>query len=643
MARIIPKRVLDEIRFRNDVVDVVGSYLSLKKAGGNFRTLCPFHKEKTPSFNVNPQRQIWHCFGCGKGGDVFSFVMEHEGVSFTDAAQLLARRAGMNVELEDDREGKGPRKDVLYRIHEELAQFYRRCLLQTAGAAKARAYLEKRGIGPELAEEFMIGYAPDRWDATVQWAGKHEFTTEQLETCGLIVRNTREGARSEFYDRFRGRLMFPIRDEQSRVIAFSGRALESGDRAAKYVNSPETPLFRKSRVLYALDRARRNIVEAREAVVCEGQIDVIRCHAAGIGVAVASQGTAFTEEHARVLRRYADSVTLVFDADRAGQDAAVRTAAIFMDAGLAVRVATLPPGEDPDSLILKRGAEAFQAVLRAADSAVRFQVRVLSAREDARSEVGVMRIARAVLQTITHSPNAVQRARLVQEAAEMLNLPPSALQQELRGLQRQARRFGPGEESGPPPGEDAPAEERAAPAEAKEPPPREQVDLCEHAVHVADHPEMADLLARYAPADMLHPVCRAVVRAALDAAAAGKDLHQALREAGADDEAHRFAAAAESAPAKARGEEITRTHAVKTLILALWKRELKARRRRLEEELGARGAPDEPRLRALSVQIRTDLKLLDKWDTGRDVIEVALAEHEAPAQSRRPASATKKP
>jgi len=433
MARVIPKQTLEDIRFRNDIVDVIGAYMPLQRAGSAFKALCPFHREKTPSFQVNPQRQIYHCFGCGAGGDVFSFVMQHEGLDFAGAARMLAQRAGLRLELEEGEDGgAASEKDQLYKIHQELARFYRRCLLEMRSAEPARVYLAQRDLAGPVGEEFLIGYAPNRWDSALRWGEKHRYAVEMLEKAGLVLPRSRPEGSSGHYDRFRHRVMFPIRDEQNRVIAFSGRALETADTTAKYLNSPETPIFRKSRVLYAMEKARRHIVESREAILCEGQIDVIRCHQAGFTTAVASQGTAFTEEHAHVLRRYADGAVLVFDPDRAGQDAAVKTAALFLAAGLAVRVASLPEGDDADSFIRKCGADAFRAALDRAQSAIGFQVRVLSGREDQTTEVGAMRIARAALRTIRASPNAVQRARLIEEAAGLLNLPPTALQEEYR-------------------------------------------------------------------------------------------------------------------------------------------------------------------------------------------------------------------
>ena len=611
MAGVVSKKVIEDIRFRCDIVDVIGSYFHLQGAGSSLKALCPFHKEKTPSFHVNRQRQSFHCFGCGAGGDVFRFIMQHEGVDFPTAIRMLAQRAGVTIESEPGEGGSGGvDKALLYRLHSEVAALYHSALLDRKSAAHARAYLEKRALPPEIVEAFQIGYAPNRWDAVCEWARRNKYRAEDVELCGLILRKPdAQGPEAHYYDRFRNRLMFPIHDEQGRVIGFSGRALEEDAKTAKYVNSPETPLFKKSRVLYALDKARRQIAETREALVCEGQIDVIRCHQAGFTTAVAAQGTAFTEEHIRILRRYADGVCLMFDSDRAGQDAAVRAAALFMDAGLAVRAATLPPGDDPDSFIRKRGADAFRQILDGATSAVRFQIDVLAAREDLRSEVGVMRAARAVLATIAHSPNAVQRAKLVQQAAERLNLPPSALTDDLRHLLRQQQR----------PAADA---ESAAPAPPA-PRPIEEVALCEHLAQVIDHPSVAALVRKYLPLDMISdPICRVVAEAALQCDATGRDLHNVLRDR--DDpggEAQRFAAALMAAPSRVKGTDVAPDDAVKDLVLGLWSRKLTKERSDIERQ--AMSAADEGALRR-GKEITTLLRHLKRWDDGAAVIEMEL-------------------
>jgi len=610
MAAIVPKRTLEDIRDRSDIVDVIGSYFNVQRAGSSVKALCPFHKEKTPSFHINAQKQIFHCFGCGVGGDVFKFVMQYEGVDFIGAVKILAQRAGIVLEMEEG-EGGGPDKSMLYRLHEEVSKLYHQALLERKSAAVARAYLEKRQLPDSIIDDFFLGYAPDRWDAVLKWAGDNKYSIEQVETAGLILKKTgTSGATSEYYDRFRNRLMFPIRDEQGRVIGFSGRTLDDHDKTAKYVNSPDTPLFHKSRVLYALDRARRHIVECREAIICEGQIDVIRCHSAGFVTAVASQGTAFTEDHVRILRRYADSVVLMFDSDKAGQDAAIRTAGTFMSAGLAVRVAALPPGEDPDSFIRKNGPEAFRAILDRAMSAVRFQIDVLSGRENAGSEIGVMRIAKAVLDTVSHSPNAVQKAKLVQEAAERLGVPASALQDDLRFMARNTRESGAASRSEPPP-----VKSRTAPIE--------EVQLCEHLVRIIDFPELGSLVRGYLPLTFVSdPICRAVVASALEASETAKDFQQVLRDQeDSSGELQSFAARIQMAPSKTCGKDLGPVDAVKDYILGFWKRHLKREREALVKIPDAT-ITQQPKERRRDITI--GLNSLDKWEEGAAVIKIEM-------------------
>lgn len=613
MARMIAKRILDDIRMRCDIVELIGQHLTLHRSGGTFKALCPFHKEKTPSFHVNPQRQIFHCFGCGAGGDIFGFIMQQEGVPFTTAVSMLAERAGVQLEAEDDPGGSGGDKQQLLKVHEGVAQFYQRCLRETKGAAHARRYLETRALDDRIVEQFMIGFAPESWDALPRWAAKHELAPEVLELAGLLIRSDRPDARRALYDRFRNRLMFPIRDEQGRVIGFSGRALDPDNQPAKYVNSPETPLFKKSRVLYAIDRARRKIADLGEAIVCEGQIDVIRCHAAGFENAVAAQGTAFTEDHARIIRRYADSVVLVFDPDVAGQDAAIRAAGVFLKSGLAVRVGTLPAGQDPDALIRAGGPPAFQAVLDAAGSAVQFQIAVLSGREDAASGVGAMRISKAVLQTVALSPNAVLRAKLLQEAASRLGIPEAALMDDLRVQQsREGARAA------------APVEPETRGDGVQAVAPSEEIELCEHLARHAESPEVAELVLHYLPFDLLeHAACRRIAQACMEAVREGTHLHGVLEAAGdVDAGLLRLAAAVQSAPPKAISRDVGRGDAVRDLVLRLWRRHLRARRAALEAELKRNPSAE---TRAASHQITLDLAALKTWEHGAPVIEIEMA------------------
>ena len=436
----ISDQVIEEIKQRIDIVDLIGSRISLKHAGSSYKACCPFHNEKTPSFHVNPSRQTFHCFGCGVHGNVIDFVMRSDGLPFPEAVRMLAEKAGVEIDTETDYAGQARKK--LMEIHSELAAFYQRCILKMAEAKIARDYLASRELGEDVRAAFGIGYAPLGRDVLVQWGAKHGYDPETLVSAGLLSPPNKPGS-SDYYDRFRGRLMFPIRDSQGRVIAFSGRLLRENKHTGKYVNSPETPIFTKGRTLYALDKARANIVKdpRREAIVCEGQIDVIRCHSAGFATAVAAQGTAFTQEHAEILKRYADSVLLVFDADGAGMKAAIRTGGIFLELDVPVRVAVLPAGEDPDSFIRKNGGSAFRDALDAAVSLATFHANALRAKEANPDAVdAVSRIAHAVLEPIAGCKKAVLRTSLLQDAANALHLPVSALEEDLVAVREERER-----------------------------------------------------------------------------------------------------------------------------------------------------------------------------------------------------------
>lgn len=508
----LSRQVLDEIRARVDIVDLIGSYITLKRAGTGYKALCPFHREKSPSFTVHPARQIYHCFGCGAGGDIFKFVMQHESVEFMDAVRLLAQRAGVDLQFSEAERGEETRKDLLYKAHEEAARFYQDVLLKHPSAEAARAYLKERQLGPEVVEQFGLGYAPGGFDVMERFADKRGFSLDMLETAGFIAKNE-QGRR---YDRFRERLMFPIRDLSGRIIAFSGRILTKDDRAAKYLNSPETPLFRKSRTLFAMDRARKPIIESRTCLLCEGQIDVIRCHIAGFTNAVAALGTALTEEHAALIKRHADRVVLVMDADTAGQNSAMRSAEIFLGAELSVEVAPLPVGEDPDSLITKRGADAFRAVLDKTRSVVDFQVDVLSTRENIKQEAGVRRVASAVLETIRRSASEVQRTHMLRELSARLGLPEHALREDLRRT-APSTRFQPASDS------PAPNPQPLAP------PPPEERELIWLLLH---HPETSELVQRYVnPDHLMDTRCRALYEAVRQGLP-NDDVLAAARDAG---------------------------------------------------------------------------------------------------------------
>jgi DNA primase len=429
---IIPEPVLEQIRQNNDVVEVIGSYFPLKRAGANFRALCPFHKEKTPSFNVNPQKQIWHCFGCGTGGDVFTFVMKYENLDFVAAVRRLAERAGIKLEYEE-RAGEPGRdvKESLLKLHDLAANFFHHNLMKERSASIAREYLKKRQITAEVAKKWRLGYSPDAWDGLIQHAAGKKFSAELLEVAGLALR--RESG-DGFYDRFRGRLMFSICDEQGRTVGFSGRILTDEKDQPKYVNSPETPIFQKGRILFALDKAKRAIIEETFAIVCEGQIDTISCHEAGIENVVAPQGTALTEQHARILKRYAEEVVLMFDADAAGQNAIVRSAEPLWDAGIVIRVAVLPQGHDPDSFVKAFGAEKLKELIANAPSFFAYLLDRLCHQHDPRSERGKLQIGRQMAEWLARIPAPILLATYAQHTAKRLDISEDALRREVAKL-----------------------------------------------------------------------------------------------------------------------------------------------------------------------------------------------------------------
>ncbi|MDD5198853.1 MAG: DNA primase [Terrimicrobiaceae bacterium] len=363
----ISEDTIQRVAAASDVVAVIGSYLQLKRAGSNWKGLCPFHNEKSPSFHVNPARQTFKCFGCGAGGSVFRFIMDYENVDFPGAVRRLGARAGVPVEEESagDEVRRGER-DRLLALHRDAAAWFHENLMRQKFGAHAREYLKGRGIGSDVAARWQLGYAPDSWDALTAALRARAYSSEEILKSGLVILRDEQNPKSKIenpksYDRFRNRVMFPICNDYGEVIGFSGRTL--GDDPAKYVNSPETPIFTKGGVLFGLEKTKRAIIEANEAVVCEGQLDLISAFEAGVQNVTAPQGTAFTSKQARLLRRFAESAVLCFDSDAAGRKAVERSLPALLAVGLGVRVARVPAGEDPDSLVRNHGADALRAVV----------------------------------------------------------------------------------------------------------------------------------------------------------------------------------------------------------------------------------------------------------------------------------------
>jgi len=422
----IPSQTIEQIAAANDIAEVIGAYFPLKRAGANFKALCPFHQEKTPSFHVNPQRQTFHCFGCGVGGSVFRFVMDYEHVDFPAAVRKLGARVGIPVVEErvasasEDRQHEARR--TLLQLHAEAAEWFHENLLKKKFAEPARDYLKQRGIDNRIARNWQIGYAPDEWDAFLKWAQQHGYERRHIVQSGLVKPRDEEKPEGEFYDRFRGRIMFPICNDIGEVVAFSGRVLEKEAEAAKYINSPETPLFRKGSVLFGLHKSKRALIEAECAIICEGQLDLISLFEAGITNVVAPQGTAFTEGQARVLKRFVTEVILCFDADSAGQKAAERSLDALLQNDLIVRVAEMPPGEDPDSLVRGKGREDFDKRIASARDFFDYWIEHEVASTNLDSMAAKMEIARRLAQTISRVHDPLMRGEVVNKASARLGV-----------------------------------------------------------------------------------------------------------------------------------------------------------------------------------------------------------------------------
>ncbi len=436
---MISPDIVEQVRHACDIADVIGSYVPLKKSGAKFKALSPFQKEKTPSFYVDPGRQIFKCFSSGHGGDVFKFLMLMENMTFPEAVRRLAQRAGIVIP-----ESSGPqdpqarsRREELHALNAAVAAWWQKLLHSDPAAEPARAYLKSRDFPSSLADEFGLGYAPDGWDSTLKWAQQKGYSMEALETGKLVA--TSESGRT--YDFFRGRLMIPVHDDSGQVVAFSGRLLDPEAKAQKYVNSPETPVFVKSKILFGLNKTKRSIIEAESAILCEGQIDLMRCWQKGIRNVVAPQGTAFTDQHARLLKRLAHKEVIVcFDADRAGQAAAERTIEVLLKEDVQVRIARIPQGEDPDSLLRKQPVEVFQTILHDAKDYTRHLLDTTCETEDISSPRGRGEVAKKMALVIMKIPNAVQREGFLLEVARRLQVSRSVLEEEVRKAEAQARR-----------------------------------------------------------------------------------------------------------------------------------------------------------------------------------------------------------
>ncbi len=406
-------RTVEEVKTRIDIYDVVKEYVQLKKAGTNYKGLCPFHNEKTPSFTVSQDKQIWHCFGCSEGGDVFSFIQKIEGLEFPETLRLLAERAGVKIERFDPRVVN--HKTRLLDCLQSASDFYVAALHKSQEGTIARNYIKERKIEPLTVDQFKLGYAPDQWDALLTFLKKRGFTPQEMREAGLIL----EGKGGRNFDRFRKRLMFPLQDHQGNVVGFTGRILSADQQGGKYVNSPQTLLYDKSRMVYALDKAKQKIRTTGMAVLVEGQMDVLSSHQHGFTNVVAVSGTALTEAQVRLLSRYATTLAFCFDADSAGFEAARRGLDVVQRYDIAVKAVILPFGKDPDECIQKN-PESFQKAIEQAVPVMEYLITAVLGNIDMKDIDQKKKAAVKLLTEIRKIPNAMERTYYIDRLADRM-------------------------------------------------------------------------------------------------------------------------------------------------------------------------------------------------------------------------------
>ncbi|MDT8861772.1 DNA primase [Alkalihalobacillus sp. MEB130] len=436
MSNRIPDEKVELIRRSSDIVEIISDYVQLKKQGRQYIGLCPFHGEKSPSFSVSPDKQLYHCFGCGAGGNVFSFLMELEGLSFIESVRKLGERANIALPEATDQERvvEGP-QSLMRSAHELAAKLYYHVLTLTEQGSEGREYVKERGFTREQINHFQIGFAPDRWDSLVTILTKRNFSLDTMVQASLLgERESKDG----YYDRFRNRLMFPIWDGQGNVIAFGGRTIS--DEKPKYLNSSDSPIFHKGNTLYGLHLARPSIRKQGSVVLFEGYVDVIAAWGAGLSNTIATLGTALTEEQAKVIRRNAEMVTICYDSDKAGTNAAFRSAGILEQVGCTVKVAQMPEGLDPDDYIRTYGSERFRSdVIGESLTLMSFKMRYLRKGKNMQNEAERMSYIEDVLTEIATLPRAVERDHYLRQIAEEFSISLEALKQEQLQIYRTKR------------------------------------------------------------------------------------------------------------------------------------------------------------------------------------------------------------
>ncbi|MBI4309702.1 MAG: DNA primase [Candidatus Omnitrophica bacterium] len=432
---LIPNEIINAVLDRSDIAAVIGRYAQLKKAGRNLKALCPFHQEKSPSFVVNPDKQIFHCFGCGAGGDAVGFIMRQERLEFPQAVRFLAQQCGVAVPEHGNAGAESPSRKLredIYKVNELAAGYFHGNLLtgRDAPVHAARDYLKNRGVSLETVRRFQLGFAADAWEGLIGFLKQKGISEGLMEQAGLVI--AREHKRG-FYDRFRNRIVFPIFDIQARPVAFGARAL-SNEEGAKYINSPETPVYTKGRHLFGFHLTKGASGKLDQVIVVEGYMDMIMPFVHGVEHIAASLGTALTVDQIRLIRRYTSNVVMLFDTDPAGQNAIIRSLDLLVEEGMNVRVVTLSAGEDPDSFIRAHGAQAFHDRLSKAASLFDFKLAWLKDRHDAGAIEGKAEVCQRMLETIARFDNAIIRSELVKKLREDLQIDEIAVLQQLNAL-----------------------------------------------------------------------------------------------------------------------------------------------------------------------------------------------------------------
>lgn len=495
-SRHFSEDLVNRIRQETDIVQLISGYVSLKKSGQNWSGLCPFHSEKTPSFSVSPSKQFFHCFGCGVGGDAIGFLMKMDGLAFPEAIRLMAGKVGIPVpdRGSSGEDVRGRLRDEIFKVQKDAAEFFHSALVNSPGGSTARDYLSRRGVSKEMIQEFQLGYAPAGWHNIQNALGKKGWKPEQLERAGLITgkdsgQDGGSGTARKLYDRFRDRLMFPILDLQKRVIGFGGRVL--GEGMPKYLNSPETITFSKGSQLYGLEKAREAAGKLGYLVMVEGYMDAIRLRQAGFQAVAATLGTALTEAHLRLVRRFVTSVKLVFDSDQAGIRAAIRTLEILAPESVSGEVVLLPPGEDPDSFVKKRGISAFEDLVSRSEKVLDFAIDQGLKDKVSGTIEGKIRLVDRFMPVIRKLKRPIERNYYIKQLSERLGLDEAELHRELGPPRRE------------PPSKPVPARGAAV----SELPPQEKI-LVQLLLH--DPSEIPAVADRVVPDEFSNPELREI-------------------------------------------------------------------------------------------------------------------------------------